>query len=363
MIITVNQKNLKNSLSIAEKIVSRNITLPILQNIIIKTENGRLKISSTNLEIGINCWLGAKIEEEGEVAVPARIFSDFINNIQDEKITISSKNNIIDINSENYKTKIIGFSAKDFPIIPKIKEKPLINVSSRELLQIFTTVIDSVSLSEARPELSGVLLSFCQDRIEGAATDSFRLAEKVLSKKVPSFEQNIIIPRSTAQELIRILSVLDEEVSLTVSENQIFLTTPGIEVISRLVDGSYPDYKKVIPEKHVSKILVDKNELEKNVRLASIFSSHISDIKIQGEEEGLRITAKNPDRGEISSWLKGTLKDEPFSLSVNYRYLLDGLKVMPTEKVIIEFTGEGNPLVLRPEERKDIVYLIMPLRS
>lgn len=363
MIITVNQKNLKNGLSVTEKIVSKNITLPILQNIVIKTENGRLKISSTNLEIGINYWLGAKIEEDGEVAVPARIFSDFINNIQDEKITISSKNNIIDINSENYKTKIIGFSAKDFPIIPKTKEKPSVSISSKELLHIFTTVIDSVSLSETRPELSGVLFSFYQDKIEGAATDSFRLAEKVLNQKKSDFEQSIIIPRSTVQELIRILTTLDGEVSLTVSESQIFLTTPDIEVVSRLVDGSYPDYKKIIPDKYVSKILVDKNELEKNVRLASIFSSHISDIKIQGEKEGLKITAKNPDRGEISSWLEGTLKAEPFSLSVNYRYLLDGLKIIPTEKVIIEFTGEGNPLVLRPEERKDVVYLIMPLRS
>src|SRR3989344_9133264 len=159
MITTINQKKLKEGLGIVEKIISRNPALPILQNIVLKTENGRLKLSSTNLEIGINFWLGAKIDEEGGVAVPAKIFSDFVSNVNDEKITISSKENIVSINSENYKTKIIGFPAKDFPIIPKSKESSFFNILSQEMLSIFTGVVDSASISEARPELSGVLVS------------------------------------------------------------------------------------------------------------------------------------------------------------------------------------------------------------
>jgi len=363
MIITVNQKKLKDGLSITEKIVSRNASLPILQNIVLKTENGRLKLTSTNLEIGINYWLGAKIKEEGEVAVPARIFSDFISNINGEQVNISSKDNIISIDSENYKTKIIGFSVKDFPIIPKIKQDSVLRTSSRELLEIFTSVIDSVSLSEARPELSGVLINFNQNKIEGAATDSFRLVEKNIIKKVNLLEQKIIIPRTTVQELIRILTNLNEEISLVVSENQIFITTSDMEIVSRLIDGNYPDYKKVIPEKFISRVLVDKIGLEKHIRLASIFSSHISDIVIKADEENLKIAAKNTDKGEILSQVPAILKNDPFEVSVNFRYLLDGLKIMPTEKVIIEFTGEGNPLVLKPEDRQDVIYIIMPLRN
>ncbi|HEY4484232.1 MAG: DNA polymerase III subunit beta [Candidatus Harrisonbacteria bacterium RIFCSPLOWO2_02_FULL_41_13b] len=363
MIITVNQKNLKRSLTLVERIVSKNLTLPVLQNIVLKTENGRLKISSTNLEIGMNSWIGAKIEEEGEIAVPAKVFSDFIDNIQDEKITINSKEHVISINSDSYKTKIIGFSAKDFPIIPRVKENSFIKIPSQEFLEILLTVIDSVSLSESRPELSGILINFSADKIEGAATDSFRLAEKVLNIKNSKPEQSIILPRVTAQELIRILPGL-ENISISISDNQIFFVSEDLEIVSRLIDGSYPDYKKVIPERRISRVLVKKEEIEKSVRLAGVFSSHISDIKINGESEGLRIAAKNTDKGEASSWISSAIvKDEPFEVMVNYRYLMDGLKIIPTENIVLEFTGEGNPLIIRPEERKDITYLIMPLRN
>lgn len=363
MIITINQKNLKNAISAAEKIISRNASLPILQNIVLKTENGRLKISSTNLEIGINYWIGAKIEEDGEIAVPARIFSDFINNINDEKITINSKNNVIGINSENYKTKIIGFSVKDFPIIPKTNKNPDFIFSNLELIGLLSSVIDSTAVSETRPELSGILMNFSKDKIESAATDSFRLAEKSLSQKNHLSEQSVIIPRATVFEVIRIFSETNENISLTVSDNQIFMATPNIEIVSRLIDGSYPDYKKVIPDKFISRVITDKEELGKSIRLASIFTSQISDIRIKADEEYLKVTAQSADRGEISSRVGAILKNEPFEVAVNYRYFLDGLKIMPTDKVIIEFTGEGNPLVIKPEDRKDLVYIIMPLRN
>ncbi len=366
MIITTSQKNLKAGLNIVEKIVSKNAALPILQNIILKTTKGRLCLSSTNLEIGINFWLGGKVEEEGEIAIPARIFSDFINNLKDGNLTLKSKGDVLLVNANNYQTKIIGFSAKDFPIIPKPKEAPFIALRAAELFELFNTVIDAVSISETRPELSGVLLNFSEKTTEAAATDGFHLAEKLINTKnirQPADQKSVIVPRYIAQELIRIFSNLEEEVFLSVSENQIFFTSPDLEIVSRLIDGRYPDYKKLIPEKWVSKVLVNKTELEKNIRLASIFSSSISDIKISAEEKNLKILAKNADRGEITSLIEANLKNEPFELSLNYRYFLDGLKVIPTENVILEFTGEGNPLILRPEGRSDITYIIMPLRS
>lgn len=362
MLITINQKKIKEGLSIVEKIVSKNITLPILQNIVLKTENGRLKLSATNLEIGINFWLGAKVEEEGEIAVPARIFSDFINNLKDENVIIKTKNDLLLVNTNSHQTKIIGFSAKDFPIIPKQKEAPFVVLSSKELFELFNTVIDAVAISEARPELSGVFVNFSEKSIETAATDSFHLAEKFLDKKNTTIK-SIIIPRHTAQELIRITANLDNDIFVSVSENQIFFTSSDLEIVSRLIDGRYPDYKKVIPEKWISKCLVNKSELEKNIRLASIFSSSTSNIRVLAEEKGLKISAKNVDRGEISSFTEAVLKNDRFELSLNYRYFLDGLKVIPTENVVMEFTGEGNPLILRPEGRSDLTYLIMPLRN
>lgn len=362
MIVTTNQRKLKEALGIADKIISRNLALPILQNIVLKTENGRLKLSSTNLEIGINYWIGAKIEEEGDIALPARVFADFVSNVVGEKITIHTKDNIASINADNYKTKIIGFSTKDFPIIPRNKNNAFVRVQARTLSKMFSAVIDAASISEARPELAGVLVRFSNSKIEGAATDSFRLAEKTIFYD-GNTEQSIIIPKTTVQELIRALGDKEEEVSLTISENQIFFTTGDVEIVSRLIDGHYPDYKKVIPDKHMAKVTINRDELERSVRVASIFTSNIADIKLQADKEGIRIMAKNADKGEVVLLVKGVLKNDPFQISVNYRYLLDGLKNIPTEEVEIEFTGEGSPLIIRPQEKKDFTYLIMPLRS
>lgn len=363
MNIIVSQKKLKEALLISEKIISRNLSLPILQNVVLKTENGRLKISSTNLEIGINYRIGAKIEEDGEIAVPARLLVDLVSNIQDEKITLMAKENIMTVNTGSYKTRIIGFLTKDFPIIPIPKSKPFISLSSQKMWQLFSTVAESSSLSETRPELSGILLKFSRHLIESAATDSFRLSEKVIIDKSVEVEKSIIIPRTTVFELVRILAEKEEEIAVVVSENQIFFIGSEFEIISRLIDGHYPDYKKVIPEKCVSRVTVNKDELEKSVRLASIFSSTISDIKFQAQKDGLKISSKSADKGEITSFVKGGVSNGPFELSLNYRYLLDGLKVIYTDRVFLEFAGEGSPLILRPEDKKDTTYLIMPLRS
>lgn len=363
MKITVNQKNLKRALNLVEKIVSKNTSLPILNNILLKTENGRLKVSATNLEIGINYIIGAKIEEVGQIAVPARIISDFISNIIDDKVSLTTKNNILSINSERYKTQILGFDAKDFPIIPKIKSKPLAIIPTKLLKNSFLTVLDSVAVSETRPELSGVFINLNNDKIVFAATDSFRLTEKSVDFKNIQ-KQSFILPRNTVVELIRIANDLDGDLVFNVSDNQVSFSNDDFEMVSRIIDGNYPDYKKIIPEKFISKVLVKKDELDKAIRLAGLFSTNISDVKINCSERGITVLAKNSDKGEIETLIEASLKNQPFEVSLNFHYLLDGLKILDTEKVVIEFTGQGSPLIIRPnDDKKDVIYLIMPLRS
>ena len=359
----VHQKNLKKALSLVEKVVSKNASLPILNNILFKTENGRLKVSATNLEIGINYSIGAKIEEVGQIAVPARIISDFISNIVDDKVLLTTRNNILSINSERYKTQILGFDAKDFPIIPKIKSKTLAIIPTKLLKNSLMTVLDSVAVSETRPELAGVYINFNDNKIVFAATDSFRLTEKSVDFKNTQ-KQFFIVPRNTVVELIRIAGEIEGDLSFNTSDNQISFFNDDFEIVSRIVDGNYPDYKKVIPEKCVSRVLVNKNELDKNIRIAGLFSTNISDIKINCSEGKIAILAKNSDKGEIETLVEASLKNQPFEVSLNFHYLLDGLKILDTEKVILEFTGHGSPLVIRPnDDKKDVVYLIMPLRS
>lgn len=363
MKITVNQKNLKKALNLVEKVVSKNTSLPILNNILLKTENGRLKVSATNLEIGVNYIIGAKIEEVGQIAVPARIISDFIGNIIDDKVSLTTKNNILSINSERYKTQILGFDAKDFPIIPKIKTKPVAVIPSKLLRTSLMAVLDSVAVSETRPELAGVFMDLNHDKIVFAATDSFRLTEKSVDFK-NVHKQFFIIPRNTAVELIRVAGELEGDLSFNTSDNQISFSNDDFEMVSRVVDGNYPDYKKIIPEKFISRVLVKKDELDKTIRIAGLFSTNISDIKINCSNNKMAILAKNSDKGEIETIIDASLKNQPFEVSLNFHYLLDGLKILDTEKVVIEFTGLGSPLVIRPnDDKKDVVYLIMPLRN
>ena len=366
MIITINQQKLRRAISALEKIVVRNLALPILQNIALNTDNGRLKLSSTNLEIGINYWIGAKVEEEGSVAIPARVLSDFVNNVSDEKLTITTKENNILINSDNYKTQILGFSVKEFPIIPKSKTEALISLPAQQWRKLFGAITDSAALSDARPELTGVRLGVVAGFLEVAATDGFRLAERRLEGDfISNFNgDGLIIPRATVQELMRILDGQETElVAMTVSENQIFFSTQESELVSRLIDGRYPDYKKLIPEKVVSRLVVNRTELEKGVRLASIFSSGVADIKLHIEKNELRIAAQNAARGEVNARIGGELKGEGFTSAVNYHYLLDGLKIIEGESIALEFTGDGGPLVLKGEKHSQALYLIMPLRS
>ena len=357
----VNQKNFKKALSIVEKVVSKNTTLPMLSNILIKTENGRLKISATNLEVGISYSIGSKIDEVGEIAVPARILVDLINGIEDDKISISTKNNILIINSEKYKTQVLGFSASDFPIIPKIKNNLISVVQAKAVKLLLASVFDSIAISETRPELAGVYTDFRSSTVTVAATDSFRLAEKSISVKNTQ-TASVILPRNTVVELIRICGDIEGDLNVYLSENQIAFSSEDMDFVSRIVDGNYPDYKKVIPEKFTSKLLVNKNDLEKTVRLAGLFSSNISDVKISCSEEETKIIAKNSDKGEIETGIESLLRGEPFDVSVNY--LLDGTKIIDTEKLVIEFVGAGSPIVLRPAEDKgNTLYLIMPLRN
>ncbi len=362
MNISFNQKKLSTAVKNAERVISRGSSLPILQSLLLKTEKGRIKVSATNLELGATYFIDAKIEKEGEVAVPAKIFSDFLGNITDEKVELNTKGNSLNINSNYYKTQILCADSSEFPLLPVNKDKNGFKMSAQELKKALLSVIDAASLSETRPELAGIYINFGAQKIEFAATDSYRLSEKILDIK-NGISRTLILPRNTALELVRVLNDNNDNVFISFSDNQIFVYNDDFEIVSRLIDGRYPEYKRVIPEKFMSLARMKKEDLEKGIKTASIFSSNISDVKIKIFEDKAEVYAKNNDKGEINASLTCELKNEPFEVTANYNYILDGLKAIESENVLIQFTGEGSPLVIKPENKKDFTYLIMPLRS
>jgi DNA polymerase-3 subunit beta len=364
------QENLKNGLTTAERIIGKNLTLPILNNLLLKTDKGKLKISSTNLEIGINYWASGKIEKEGEITIPAKVLSSIINQLPNKKIELEVKEGVIQLKCENYKAKIKGQSAKEFPIIPKIQPQAEIEINKGNLREGLSQVVGMAAISEARPEISGILFSFDKNKLKLAATDSFRLAEKSIFLKT-DFVGAMIVPQRTALELIRILSDQtegkenDDVVKVGIGVNQVLFDLGYIQLVSRLIDGQYPDYQQIIPTSFQTKVIADRDELAKTIKIASLFSSKINDVHIKAfPQKGImEIFSQNADIGENMAQIKAEGEGKETAVSFNWRYFLDGLNNISSNKVLCGLNNETAAAIIKPADEEDYVYVVMPIRA
>ncbi len=367
------QENFKNGLNIAQNIIGKNLTLPILNNLLLETEGGRLKISSTNLEIGINTWILGKIERTGSLTCPAKILTSFINSLPNKKVELEVKDNNLFIKCEGYKATIKGLPADDFPLIPKLKEKPIFVVKKSEALRnSLAQVAGSAAISEARPEFSGVLFKIEKETIKLVATDSFRLAEKTIFEQTNiSQPLSIIIPQRTAQELIRILGEKSgAEVKVILGDSQILFETDEAQLISRLIDGQYPDYQQIIPKNFETRVMLQKEELIANIRIASIFSSKINDVRIIVKNDKIEILSQDQDLGQNLSQMAAKVEGKPMEISFNFRYLMDGLANINTKQVFLGMNSESdssssrsNPAILKPIGEEGYIYVVMPIKT
>jgi DNA polymerase-3 subunit beta len=360
---TVHRENLQRALAVVERVTSKNASLPILANVLLRSGNGQVHLLATNLEVGVTASIGAKIDGAGQIAVPGRILSDFIRAAKGDVVILTETKGSLKIQAGRYQTTVLGYEAGEYPIIPKLEGGQVFMISATQLYSLCAGVIDSIATTDARPELAGACIKFTKEGIVVAATDSFRLVER----RIPGVNGNglsVIIPRTTVSELVRTLNETEGDIEIRVADNQISFSSDGVEVVSRLVDGRYPEYHKVIPERASSRVLVRRDELEDAVKAVALFSSSISDVKIMCSASAVTVIAKNSSKGEAEAGIEANLKGDPFEISMNHHYLTDGLKAIGTEKVVLEFTGAGSPFVIRPSETDlAVVYLIMPLRS
>lgn len=359
------QENLKASLNLAQNIIGRNLTLPILNNLLLETESGRLKISSTNLEIGINTWTSGKVEKEGSITCPAKIIAGFINNLPNKKIELEVRGDTLNIRCENYRASLRGLSAEDFPIIPKIKEAAIAEMSTQALKDGLLQVVGSASLSESRPEITGILFSFKQNELKLVATDSFRLAEKIIfdAGKKNKEEISFIIPQRTVQELIRMLTDREGKVKICLGSNQILFDAEDAQLISRIIDGQYPDYRQIIPQKFETQAILNKDELVNTIRIAGLFSSRVNEIKISVQKDKVEILSKDPDLGENKSQLQAETIGKAVDIKFNYRYLLEGLGNISSKQVFLGLNSDETAGVIKPVGTEDFIYLVMPIKA
>ena len=288
-----------------------------------------------------------------------------------KKIEIQTKEDVLYLKCENFKSNIKGLNSKDFPIIPKIKDRPVLEISSLKFKNALEQIINFVSFSEIRPEISGVLLDWGSNKkLKLVTTDSFRLGEKLIDLKNNKAKKNeqtsIILPYKTAQELIRIISNQEEEgiVQISLENNQILFNLNKTQVISRLIEGNYPNYQQLISQQFETNVLIKREELLKAIKLSSFFSSRINDVrlKINSKKSLIEVFAQDIELGENLSELETEIKGKDLEIVFNHKYLLDGLSNISTEKIFFGFNGESSPGIIKPERDTSFTYVVMPIK-
>ncbi len=376
MKLLILQEKLKEGLKVVSRASFKSLSLPVLNNILLRTEKNFLELAATDLEVGIRWWSLAKIEKEGEIIVPTHIFSNFISFLPNKKVKLEVDKLTLDIECENYKTRLKGYNTEEFPIIPQISEAEIIIIDSEIFCQGLNQVVNITSPSTTRPEISGVYLIFKENSIKMVATDSFRLGEKtvVLDKKTKLRQQySLILPQKAVKEIINIFGEKKEELRIYLTPNQILFeklipelpSHPQIHLVSRLIEGEYPNYQEIIPEKYKTKIILKKEEFLNQIKTASIFSGKINEIrlKIDIKKQKITVFSQSPDLGEYNSFFPAKIEGKEMEVAFNHRFLLDGLLNIKSSQITFELSGEDGPGVLRPVGDKSYLYIIMPIKA
>ncbi len=373
MKVSCMQENLARGLSIVGRAVATRSTLPVLSNILISTEESRLKLSATNLEIGINCRVGAKVEREGATTIPARLLTDFVNSLPPERVDLEliTRTQTLNIKCGRFEANIKGIDAQEFPLILIPEENDPIQIQADSLRQMIDRVAFAAATDESRPVLTGVLAELGAEKFTFAAADSYRLSVSSMPlTHGPEGQVSVIVPARALQELRRIVGE-EEMVQVLVSpnRNQIFFRLESAELVSQLVEGTFPDYRQIIPTKHSTRTVAGTADLLKAVRMAAIFARDAANIchlqVVPNGEEGLGrliIAATSSEYGDNVSELDVRVEGGSIEIAFNARYLQEALSAIDTAEVALETRDPSSPGVLRPVGGPEFVHIIMPMQ-
>jgi len=379
MKLSCTKENLNQGLAITSHVSARNVNLPILNNVLLRADAGGLKLISTNLEIAITCTVRGKLEQQGEYTVPSKLFYDFVNLLPNERVDIDLHDDVLSVKCGSAKTKIKGISPSEFPLVPPVVGKLKYIVPVHLLRGALSRVLFATATNESRPELTGVIFSFNgggEDKgLILAATDSYRLAEVYEKISVEGTEQKVIIPQRTLTELSRMFGVFKDDVEapkdviIELADNQVVFRYGSVELISRTIEGNYPDYRQIIPNTSKTEIIIERTVLSQAIKSASLFSKlglFDIDVKINPTDKTIELSAADSGRGENKITLEAEVSGDENEIIMNYRYLLDGLNAMPTEKVKIKIIDAASPCVIVPAEEmpnEKYQYIVMPIRQ
>lgn len=363
MKLKVTQENLNKALGLVARVANSRGTLPILSNVLLKIEGNRLSVAATNLDIAISCQLGAQVQTEGSLTVPARLLQDFINGLPSGVIELEQEEQRLKLTTESYKSVINGVSAEEFPVMPAIENGAKWNVPGLVLKKGLQQVLMAASNDESRPVLTGVLFHVVDGMLYMAATDSYRLAEKrLLATKANT---KLLIPATALHDVLRIINDFTGDVEVTHDEQQVQFRAGDVELVARLIEGNYPDYRKLIPAAFSTTATMPRTELVNITKVSSLFARESAGsivVSVDEPSESIWIHAVASQLGENNATLKVDAKGSG-SITLNSRYLLDGLQAMDAKTIQLGFNGKLEAVMLSDTESDDYLHIIMPLKS
>ena len=367
MKLTCLQENLSQGLSTVCRVVSTTGSLPVLSNVLLKTEEGRLKLQATDLETGVTTWVGAKIEEEGALTVPAKIFSRLVSNLAPGEIELETKKQILHLKSQEVESKFNGLSAEEFPNLLEFPEEESFALQSENLKRAIEEVVLAAAADEGRPILTGVLFSGEGKELTLVAVDGFRLSEKKLELKKEIPPLSLVVPARTLRELSLILSRSEESPAIArpKEENQIMFRVQDVIFSSRLLEGEFPKYQEIIPADFSTKFTLPREEFLKAVQLASLFAqggANIVRLELTPKDDFISISANTQEIGSNKVEVQGEGEGEEAKIAFNAKYLTDCLGALSCEKVTFEMTESLKPSTIRPEGSQDFLHVVMPVR-
>ena len=365
------QENLSKGLGIVGRAVATRTTLPITNNVLIATEQSRLRLTATNLEIAISCWIGAMVEEEGAITVPARVLTEFVNSLQGDKIDLELVGHSIELKCARFEARISGIDAEDFPPIPKVGDGKTYQIEPDALRAAINQVVFATASEDTRPVLTGVCAEFEEETLTLAAADGFRLAVHKTPLTTPVEERTeIIIPSRSLTELNRLLVDQKELVDIAVNPNksQVLFRLKDIEIVSQLLQGTFPNYRQLIPQGHSTRSTVSTPEFLRATKTASIFARDGNGIvRLQATPgEGavlgsMSISARSEQVGDNVGEIDAQVEGETAKIAFNGKYLIDVLSVIHEGQVALETTTPSSPGGIRPVGSESYVHIIMPM--
>ena len=374
MRLTCLQENLSWGLNVVGRAVAARTTLPITSNVLLATDQSRLKLTATNLEMATSCWIGAKVEEEGAITVPARLLTEFVNSLPNDKIDISlsPRTKTLELKCARFEARISGVDAQDFPPIPKVTAGISTRAEVSALQGGITQVVFAAATEESRPVLTGINAEFSGELLTLAAADGFRLAVHKLPLAVPVGEKTtVIVPARTMAELNRLLADQEEAIDIMVDPNksQVLFRLKNIELVSQLVQGTFPNYAQLIPQSYSTRAVVEVAAFLRATKTAAIFARDGSGIvrlviaRSSGELAPSKITvsARSEEVGDDVGEVDAVTEGEEAKIAFNGKYLADVLGVLSGEQVALEITTPSSPGVIRPVGVDNYVHVIMPM--